>query len=159
MPADLSASGSMPRWRENLLTVHWGFLAYRILLPPTHQPDMTEILLQNRKSSIRLYILVALYPKAPERILTGNPVKSHRQTVQTQIRRSSDQSLQCLLTGFFIKNKKSPIQNRSGNPKMTNGLVKHITMEELLVYHGLKKTKILNIPEMKHVRIGNSKTR
>ena len=107
MPADLSVSGSMPRWRENLLTVHWGFLAYRILLPPTHQPDMTEILLQNRKSSIRLYIFVALYSKAPERILTGNPLKSHRQTVQTQIRRYIWSESTVFANRIFIKNKKA----------------------------------------------------
>ena len=47
---------------------------------------------------------------------------------------ASDQGLHCLLTGFSIKNEYRQ-QNRPDTPKMTNGLVQHITVE---VYKGLK---------------------
>ena len=42
---------------------------------------------------------------------------------------ASDQGLHCLLTGFSIKNK-IKATNRPNTPKMTNGLIQHITVEE-----------------------------
>ena len=42
---------------------------------------------------------------------------------------ASDQGLQCLLTGFSIKNL-IKVTNRPGNPRMTNGLIQQITVEE-----------------------------
>ena len=42
---------------------------------------------------------------------------------------ASDQGLHCLLTGFSMKNR-IKTQNRPNTPKMTNGLVQHITVEE-----------------------------
>ena len=43
---------------------------------------------------------------------------------------ASDQGLQCLLTGFSIKKIEYRQQNRPDTPKMTNGLIKYITVEE-----------------------------
>ena len=40
-----------------------------------------------------------------------------------------DQALHCLLTGFSIKNRKKR-QNKPDTPKMTNGLVQHIKVED-----------------------------
>ena len=42
---------------------------------------------------------------------------------------ASDQDLQCLLTGFSIKDR-IKVTNRPDTPNMTNGLVQHITEEE-----------------------------
>ena len=47
----------------------------------------------------------------------------------------SDLGLYCLLTVFSIKNtkkKKKKTQIRPDTPKMTNGLVQHITVEEFI---------------------------
>ena len=42
---------------------------------------------------------------------------------------ASDQGLYCLLTEFFIKNRLK-VKNRPDAPKMTNGLVQHITVQK-----------------------------
>ena len=42
---------------------------------------------------------------------------------------ASDQGLHCLLTGFSIKYR-IKATNKPDIPKMTNGLVQHITVEE-----------------------------
>ena len=47
---------------------------------------------------------------------------------------ASDQGLQSLLTVFAIKNRINATK-RSDTPKMTNGLVKHITVEESISIH------------------------
>ena len=42
---------------------------------------------------------------------------------------ASDQGLHCSLTGFSIK-KRIKVTNRPNTPKMTNGLIQHIIVEE-----------------------------
>ena len=42
----------------------------------------------------------------------------------------SDQGLHCLRTGISIKNRIKVKKNRPDTPKMTHGLVQHITVEE-----------------------------
>ena len=43
---------------------------------------------------------------------------------------ASVQGLQCLLTGFFHKNRIKVIKETLYPPKMTNGLIEYITVEE-----------------------------
>ena len=43
---------------------------------------------------------------------------------------ASDQGLHCLLIGFSIQNRIKVTKNSPDTPKMTTGLVQHITMEE-----------------------------
>ena len=42
---------------------------------------------------------------------------------------ASDQSVLCMLTGVSIKNR-IKATNRPGTPKLTNGLIQYITVEE-----------------------------
>ena len=49
---------------------------------------------------------------------------------------ATDQGQNCLLTGFSIKNR-IKVTNSPNSPKMTNGLIQHITVEEFTVYNGL----------------------
>ena len=53
---------------------------------------------------------------------------------------ASDQGLHCLLTGFSIKNR-IKTKNRPDTPKMTNGLVQHITVEEFTSIQWVKSLK------------------
>ena len=53
---------------------------------------------------------------------------------QTPHNVASDQDLHCLLTGFSIKTRKKG-QKTPDTPKMTNGLVEHITVEESTSIH------------------------
>ena len=57
--------------------------------------------------------------------------KTRKRVIGKQCRHNVtfDQSLQCLLTGFSIKIEKKR-HSRPDIPKMTNGLVQHITLEE-----------------------------
>ena len=45
-PADLVVQGSILAGGENLLKSKLGNIAHSLLLPPTHRPDMIEILLK-----------------------------------------------------------------------------------------------------------------
>ena len=54
---------------------------------------------------------------------------------------ASDQGLLCLLTESSIKNKKQ--QNRPDTPKMTNGLVLHISLKECTNIQSVKVSEYL----------------
>ena len=64
------------------------------------------------------------YLETPKRVLANNadPDQMPHDVV-------SDQGLNCLLTKFSIKIEQKR-QNRSDTPKMTNGLLQHITVGE-----------------------------
>ena len=80
---------------------------------------------------------MTLYPIITWKLVKGS---TSADTDQVPHNVASDQRLYCLLTGFSIKTR-IKARNRPDTPKLTNGLLQHITVEESTSIQGVMNAK------------------